>query len=120
MSKGFLHGTGGVTVKRVTGSMIVTNGYGSVNLGFKPDLVVFKADSYDEDGFMCHPVVAVPFFEDTRSPLEVAFNVGWPYWIDFTPTDTGFTCESWTVDESDELVQATGLINMNYIAVKYT
>ena len=123
MGKCFLHGNG-TAVERKSGSFTTSGGMATVSLGFKPDLVVIKLNSYTStsQGYNYNPVLAFPFAEDTRGSLSctgidgVAQND-----VTFvcTATSDGFNAEGYGYTENGD-IYTIGTQTMPYIAVKYT
>lgn len=121
MSKGFLHGSGGVAVKRASGTATPRNGSGSVDLGFKPDLVVFPMDTIWESNKSWSATLTFPFAEDARTPLlSIGVDSENTYFIECSRTNTGFSFTVYYADDTGAPQVATACPSMQYTAVKYT
>lgn len=121
MSKGFLHGSGGVAVKRASGTVTPLSGCGSANLGFKPDLVVFPNDTFLANNKSWNGTLTFPFSEDDRTPLVVAaIDPEKTYFIECSRNDSGFSFTVYYFDDTGAPQVAVTCPSLRYIAVKYT
>jgi hypothetical protein len=126
VSKGFLHGSGGVGIKRKSGSTMPVNGTANVNTGFKPDLVVFKSDTFFDGTMNNNPVFAFPFCEDNRGALhcitfggESASSANVVV-VECAQTASGFSVTVYGKNSSNQTVPLPTAPAIPYIAVKYT
>ena len=122
MSKGFLHGNGGVTVERVSGKAMMANGRITASVGFKPDLIVLPTPSYTGGGVTYSPTTAIAFNEDSRSPLAAS---GYDdvnkvsFVLEVSRTNDGFQGSVLIATEAG-YVPSTAVASFDFIAVKYT
>lgn len=109
----------GVIVQRKTGTFTTSGSSFSVDVGFRPDLVMLHAG--EDDGVDNKMHTAAAFYEDTRDIVvvqaQLASNNGF-YMFYIKPTDYGFSGNAWKVDNNWSWNEFSTQIS--YVAVKYT
>ena len=117
----------GTDVKIATGTVSVKSGQGTVNCGFKPDILLFYINNFSTSSANYESIISMPFAIAANSDIEALSNCVyinssydmlevWPKSL----TDTGATCYFYLYTSSNP--DGTYLTNSayNYTAIKYT
>lgn len=106
----------GVTVKKKSGYLMVTNGAATANCGFKPDFVYISRGDQG-DGFLAE--MGFAFNESGKDNLASGMpGTGYNYFALCKRSSSGFSLSGFAQIGSES--QSTYYGNVNYVAVKYT
>lgn len=118
-------GGGGVEVNKKTGTTRTNNsGVLTINCGFKPDVVLVRIGTYNEDNYNYDGNIAYVFQEKTSGSSYYLANMTWLSSNTFisstaTASDTGCSVNMYQYDASWN-GSAYSNKNVSWVAIKYT